>query len=41
MLALIIREAIIVIMSDLAKIVNNFKTQRWIVDHKGQFQREY
>jgi hypothetical protein len=41
MLALIIREAIIVTISDLAKIANNPRTQRRIIDHKGQFQREY
>jgi hypothetical protein len=41
MLALIIREAIIVIISDLAKIANNPRTQRRITDYKGQFQREY
>jgi len=41
MLALTIREAIIVTMSDLAKTVNNPRTQRRIADCKGQFQREY
>jgi hypothetical protein len=41
MLAFIIRKAIIVIISDLAKTVNNPKTQRRIIDRKGQFQKEY
>jgi hypothetical protein len=35
MLALIIRKAMIVIISDLAKITNNPRTQRRITDHKG------
>jgi hypothetical protein len=35
MLALIIRKAIIVIISNLIKIVNNPKTQRRIIDRKG------
>jgi hypothetical protein len=41
MLALIMRKAIIVIISDLAKIANNPRTQRRIMNYKGQFQREY
>jgi hypothetical protein len=35
MLALTIRKAIIVIISDLAKTINNPRTQRQITDHKG------
>jgi hypothetical protein len=41
MLALIIKKAIIIIISDLAKTANNPKIQKRIIDYKGQFQRKY